>query len=1239
MPVKLSQLQVIVEIDTRQAEKALKNIEQHAQRSAGEVGRAFSGTGGILSNALSFATGMAGLNIVTGALNAVGGAIKDLASTGIEFNRLKENAQIGFTTMLGGADKAKQHLKDLLDFARNTPFEAPQMIEASRMLQAVGFKAAEVIPTLRAVGDALSASGNMESLGGVVRQLGQIQSKGRVTAEDIGTLAENGIPAWDMLAHAIGKTVGETRKLSEAGMLSGAESVQALLAEMTSRFGGQMKQMEGTLTGLQARRSDLLRERAGEAMGPAFEGLKGAERIAGDLLESQAGKDMADKLAKMSETPIKAMTGSLTAIASGDFETAARIAGQGFIDTLTQVWSTGAPILAKALDPLVTMLGAKFDELSNKVANLFNDKITGPMNAAIGKAEDAIANTVVAGVQGFKAGQSGQALSSEGKATLGMMLGTLGQGGQFALPSVTGMLATPEGAAAASQAAGLLGRSVKEGFIEGMVKTGGDPGAAIITIVGNVISTAKDLLKVKSPSQVFIEIGQNVALGFQQGIASYTGLAVSAINQMMDQAIAAGKGKIGSGAGFNRGVTPDLSRLIRESSAKSGIDADLLQALLKQESGFAEDVISGQRRSRTGAAGIAQFMAPTARAMGLKVNDTVDERLDPAKAIPAAAELLSNLLKKYGDLGKALAAYNAGEGAVDKYGGIPPFTETQNYVKSITAMLQSVKAAGEAASGGLATVLDPKQIRGSFGAALPTGPLPTGGGLNLSALLASAPSIMPDAIGLSPVAIAQHLAKFGPAMDSMTTSTNNAKVAFGQFASSVINPSRKIEEEIGLINDRIAQLGATSAISIRKAHAEAVLEILEGQQKAAEELEKNRVRLTQTMAVDPARLNDGVARFLASQKTMGEAMADFRENGVRDTFSLFDQAIDRVGIKSQALSTYLKDLAHIGLTQVLKGAFGFDLPKIETAQQSAQSNTVSVGANTTATASNTAAIQSLTTRLAAGIPTFSAPSIGGFGGGGLPIGSAPSFLNALPTANLFPASNLFGFQGSASFLPGGIGGEGGGGLPIGGGVDVKKLLSTMPASIKPEDMEAFTQFRKNISNYFDTTLTGVNQNLTKHAQTTQSIINAVGGVLGQFANSLGQKVGGGGLGGAILGGLFQGLVNFGMGMLGGGPGGGGGFGGGFSQGIKGFFGGGKAGGGSVSGGVGYMVGESGPEAFIPGRDGTIVPNSQLKGGGVTINQTINVKVEAPQGKLAPESTQQIAVRVGAETQRAVQRYR
>jgi murein DD-endopeptidase MepM/ murein hydrolase activator NlpD len=118
---------------------------------------------------------------------------------------------------------------------------------------------------------------------------------------------------------------------------------------------------------------------------------------------------------------------------------------------------------------------------------------------------------------------------------------------------------------------------------------------------------------------------------------------------------------------------------INQAASKYGVDPNLVAAIIKQESGFQQTKNGKTLTSPSGALGLMQLMPGTARSLGVNPNDAFQN-------IMGGTKYIADQIKAFGgNVEKALAAYNAGPGNVRKYGGIPPFKETQNYVKNVLA--------------------------------------------------------------------------------------------------------------------------------------------------------------------------------------------------------------------------------------------------------------------------------------------------------------------------------------------------------------------------------------------------------------------------------------------------------------------------------------------------------------------------------------------------------------------------
>jgi hypothetical protein len=154
-----------------------------------------------------------------------------------------------------------------------------------------------------------------------------------------------------------------------------------------------------------------------------------------------------------------------------------------------------------------------------------------------------------------------------------------------------------------------------------------------------------------------------------------------------------GGGEISLPAAEVRGFVPDevmdevgpardlseLEKMAEDTARRHGLEPSLVRAVAAVESGFRPAAVSPK-----GAQGLMQLMPSTARSLG------VEDAFDPASNLDGGTRHLRTLLERYeGDLAKALAAYNAGEGAVARHGGVPPYRETKAYVKKVLQKYES----------------------------------------------------------------------------------------------------------------------------------------------------------------------------------------------------------------------------------------------------------------------------------------------------------------------------------------------------------------------------------------------------------------------------------------------------------------------------------------------------------------------------------------------------------------------
>lgn len=293
--------------------KQVNNELKNQNKAFGEAGAGASGFNRILQNAFSVTLGMGFFDMIKSGFNYA----KEAA---FEFNSSLQQNTIAFTTLMGSAEKANDYIQWMMEYASKTPFEFQDLAEGSRLLMAFGFEAEKIPSMLEAIGNAASGLGmkGSEGLNRIGLQLGQINTLGKASYQDLKQLAQAGIPVWDILAEAIGKTTGEIQEMATKGLLPAQETIDVLIAGMNERFGGMMEQQSKTWQGLTSSIKDNLSIAFGTMTEGVFQEASGMLESISEKLENFNAVARAQGLRAALETLIpKPMVDALAALKNG----------------------------------------------------------------------------------------------------------------------------------------------------------------------------------------------------------------------------------------------------------------------------------------------------------------------------------------------------------------------------------------------------------------------------------------------------------------------------------------------------------------------------------------------------------------------------------------------------------------------------------------------------------------------------------------------------------------------------------------------------------------------------------------------------------------------------------------------------------------------------------------------------------------------------------------------------------
>lgn len=251
----LEKLTIMVDADTKRARSEMDNL-----------GRSSDGLGKKVGN-----LGTALFKIGALGIAAVGSGLIAGAVAGFKFNSSVEQTTIAMGTMLGSADKAKTLIGDVTKMAASTPFEFPELADATKKLIAYGVGAGDAVPLMTRLGDVSAALGI--PIGEMGDMYGKMKVSGRITMEDINQMAGRGIPIYKELGKVFGKSESEIRGMVESGKV-GFPDVEKAFENMTNKggmFAGMMEAQSKSFSGLWSTIKDGVAQAFGDALKPAFE--------------------------------------------------------------------------------------------------------------------------------------------------------------------------------------------------------------------------------------------------------------------------------------------------------------------------------------------------------------------------------------------------------------------------------------------------------------------------------------------------------------------------------------------------------------------------------------------------------------------------------------------------------------------------------------------------------------------------------------------------------------------------------------------------------------------------------------------------------------------------------------------------------------------------------------------------------------------------------------------------------
>jgi tape measure domain-containing protein len=391
MATTAAELQVVISAETEQLTAGLKSASSQVE-SFGQS----------IQQGIGLGTGLA---VVQAGIQAIGTAFGAMKSSVIDFNQQLDQSRAVFTRFFeGNQQTAEAFLTTLKGFAATTPFEFKDLSTFAIRLQNANTNANDIIPTLKAIGNAASATGSLskESVDRITLALTQMQMKGKVSGEEMLQLTEANVPAWNILADATGKPVAQLQKMVSQGQIASDVFVQAFrdMYENAGLMEGASKTLEGALSTVRDVGTQAFAEIGRSVYDLATEGANAlAKFLSGEDFQAWLG------VAKAAvDTVVGGFRDLLAALAPvGDV--IAQAFHQLTSGDLAGAFATIQTALSGVFESILTGAQQLAEHMFGAGANLINEYASGILQGASG-ALTAVMETVSATIAAFLIGSS-----------------------------------------------------------------------------------------------------------------------------------------------------------------------------------------------------------------------------------------------------------------------------------------------------------------------------------------------------------------------------------------------------------------------------------------------------------------------------------------------------------------------------------------------------------------------------------------------------------------------------------------------------------------------------------------------------------------------------------------------------------------------------------------------------------------------------------------------------------------